>query len=94
VETVEYRHGAARPGHLSTHMSELADGPVKPGHDEKWAISNADIAILAPIGPGPAISQREILSLNRENRSYREIGLSPGMTNSGQSGVSVAAAVG
>jgi hypothetical protein len=37
ARTVEYRHGSARPSHPLTHMSELTDGPVKPGHDEKRA---------------------------------------------------------
>jgi hypothetical protein len=37
--TVEYRHGPARPGHLLTHVSELTDGPVKPGHDAVGAIA-------------------------------------------------------
>jgi hypothetical protein len=35
VETVEFRHGPARPGHPLTHMGELTGGPVEPGHDEK-----------------------------------------------------------
>jgi hypothetical protein len=38
-----------RPGHPLTLMSALTDGPVEPGHGEKWAISAADIAILAPM---------------------------------------------
>jgi hypothetical protein len=35
---MEFRHGPARSGHPLTQMGELTDGPIEPGHDEKWAI--------------------------------------------------------
>jgi hypothetical protein len=58
---VKYRHSLARPGYLLTHLNELADGPVEPDHDGMWAISAADVAILAPMGLDPVISRGTVL---------------------------------
>jgi len=43
------------------------------GHDERWAISATDTAILARKELDLVISQHEILSLNHGNRLYREM---------------------
>jgi hypothetical protein len=71
------------------------DDIIKPPRAIPYALRRAeDVVETLEYRHGPAISQREIRGLNHGSRSRREIGSSPGMTNSGQSGVSVAATVG
>jgi hypothetical protein len=62
-----------RPADLWMRMSELADGPVEPCHDEKPSISAADAAIeVYAVKPGDDDAKDPLTGIN-----HRAAGMTP-----------------